>query len=117
MIEKDHSQLSIGAQCRLPSILRSMFYHQPASEGAENLALMQIIDRQFMETSFFGVQQMTWHLRNEGDVVNPKRFRRLMRLMGLKPNYRRPDTSTPAKERRLFPYLLRGLTIDRPNHV
>ena len=70
---------------------------------------MQIIDRQFMETPVFGVRQMTWHLRNAGHAVNPKRARRLMRLMALMPIYQKP-----AKGRRPFPYLLRGLAIDRP---
>ena len=83
-------------------------------ETAENLELMALIDRQFMEAPFFGVRQMTWYLRNEGHPVNPKRVRRLMRLMGLMPIYRRPNTSKPAKGRQPFPYLLRGLTIDRP---
>ncbi len=117
MVEKGRPGLSIGAQCRLLSIPRSTFYHRPAGESAENLALMALIDRQFMETPFYGVRQMTWHLRNEGHAVNPKRVRRLMRLMGLMPIYRRPNTSKPAKGRQPYPYLLRGLTIDRPNQV
>ena len=111
MVEKGRPGLSIGAQCRLLSIPRSTFYHRPAGESAENLALMALIDRQFMETPFYGVRQMTWHLRNEGHAVNPKRVRRLMRLMGLMPIYRRPNTSKP------YPYLLQGLTIDRPGQV
>jgi len=117
MVEKDHPQLSVAAQCRLLLIPQSTFYHQPAGESAENLGLMALIDRQFMETPFYGVRQMTWHLRNEGHAVNPKRIRRLMRLMSLMPIYRRPNTSRPAKGRQPYPYLLRGLTIDRPNRV
>ena len=117
MVEKGHPRLSVATQCRLLSIPRSTFYHRPAGETAENLALMVLIDRQFMETPFYGVRQMTRHLRNEGHAVNPKRVRRLMRLMGLMPIYRKPNTSKPAKGRRPFLYLLRGLTIDRPNQV
>ena len=117
MVEKGRPGLSIGAQCRLLSIPRSTFYHRPAGESAENLALMALIDRQFMETPFYGVRQITWHLRNEGHAVNPKRVRRLMRLMGLMPIYRRPNTSKPAKGRQPYPYLLQGLTIDRPGQV
>jgi putative transposase len=117
MVEKGHPHPSVVAQCRLLSIPRSMFYHRPAGETAGNLALMRMIDRQFMETPFSGVQQMTWHLRNEGHALNPKRVRRLMRLMGPMPIYRKPNTGRPAKGRRPFPYLLRGLTIDRPNQV
>ena len=117
MVEKDHPRLSVAAQCRLLSIPRSTFYHRPAGESAENLALMALIDRQFMETPFYGVRQMTWHVRNEDHAVNPKRVRRLMRLMGLMPIYRKPNTSRPAKGHQPFPYLLRGLAIDRPGQV
>jgi putative transposase len=117
MVEKGHPQLSVATQCRLLSIPRSTFYYRPAGETVENLVLMQIIDRQFMETPFYGVRQMTWYLKNEGHAVNPKRVRRLMRLMGLMPIYRKPNTSKPAKGRQPYPYLLRGLAIDRPNQV
>ncbi|GAB2209188.1 hypothetical protein ROS1_60090 [Roseibium sp. ROS1] len=58
-----------------------------------NLALMRQIDEQILETPFFGVRQMTWHLKNEGHPVNEKRIRRLMRLMGLMPIYQKPNTS------------------------
>ena len=76
-----------------------------------------MIDRQFLETPFYGAQQMTWHLRAEGHPVNIKRVRRLMRLMGLMPIYRRPRTSIPARGHKLYPYLLRGVGIDRPNQA
>ena len=85
MIDRSHPALSVGAQCRLLSISRSSFYYAPQGETSVNLALMQLIDRQFLETPFYGVQQMTWHLRNEGHAVNVKRIRRLMRLMRLMP--------------------------------
>ena len=103
MVEKDHPALSVTAQCRLLSIPRSTFYHAPHGETAENLALMRRIDEQFLQTPFYGVRQMTWHLRGEGEVVNPKRVRRLMRLMGLMPIYQRPNTSAPAKALRCSP--------------
>ena len=81
MIERNHPQLSVGAQCRLLSISRSSFYYAPQGETAMNLDLMLLIDKQFLETPFYGVRQMTWHLRNEGHGVNQKRIRRLLRLM------------------------------------
>jgi putative transposase len=93
MIERHHPTLSVGAQCRLLSISRSSFYYAPQGETEMNLALMQQIDRQFLETPFYGVQQMTWHLQNEGHPVNVKRIRRLMRLMRLMPIYQKPNTS------------------------
>jgi len=66
MIEKDHPRLSVAEQCRLLSISRSSFYYEPKGETAFNLALMRLIDEQFLETPFYGVRQMTWHLRAEG---------------------------------------------------
>jgi len=117
MIQPDHPTLSVVRQCRLASIGRSTFYHVPQGESALNLALMGMIDRQFLETPFYGARQMTWHLRAEGHPVNIKRVRRLMRLMGLMPIYRRPRTSIPAKGHKLYPYLLRDVSIERPNQV
>ena len=74
-------------------------------------------ERQFLETPFYGVRQMTWHLQNEGHAVNEKRIRRLMRLMRLMPIYQKPNTSKPAKGHKTYPYLLGGLRIDRLNQV
>ena len=117
MIEPDHPALPIGMQCRLLSISRSSFYYEPQGESELNLALMLLIDKQFLETPFYCVQQMTWHLQNEGFSVNVKRIRRLMRLMGLTPIYQKPNTSKPAKGHKTYPYLLRGLRVERPNQV
>ncbi|WP_237062796.1 IS3 family transposase [Loktanella sp. M215] len=117
MVERDHPDLSIGQQCALLQVSRSSFYYTPQGETEQNLALMRLIDVQFMETPFFGVRQMTWHLRNEGHAVNEKRIRRLMRLIGLIPIYQKPNTSKPAKGHKTYPYLLRGLRVERPNQV
>lgn len=117
MIERNHPVLSVGAQCRLLSISRSSFYYAPQGETEMNLALMELIDKQFLETPFYGVQQMTWHLRNESHAVNVKRVRRLMRLMRLMPIFQKPDTSRSAKGHKTYPYLLGGLRVDRPNQV
>ena len=81
MIEQTHPKLSVGAQCQWLSISRSSFYYAPQGETALNLDLMLKVDKQFLETPFYGVRQMTWHLQNEGHAVNEKRIRRLMRLM------------------------------------
>jgi len=117
MIEPGHAGLSVGKQCALLSISRSSFYYTPKGESEMNLALMRRIDEQFLETPFFGVRQMTWHLRNEDHRVNEKRVRRLMRLMGLMPIYQKPNTSKPAKGHKIWPYLLKALRVDRPNQV
>ncbi|SFU95209.1 HTH-like domain-containing protein [Aliiroseovarius crassostreae] len=100
MVEPANRDLSIGKQCKLLSISRSSFYYRPKGETALNLMLMRQIDEQFLETPFFGVQQMTWHLRNEGHLVNEKRICRLMRLMGLMPVYQKPNTRCPLAHAR-----------------
>lgn len=117
MVEPNLPGLSVGKQCKLLSISRSSFYYEPKGESEMNLDLMRLIDKQFLETPFYGVRQMTWHLRNDDQVVNEKRIRRLMRLMGLMPIYQRPNTSKAAKGHKIYPYLLRGLRVDRPNQV
>jgi putative transposase len=117
MIEAGHPDLSISKQCALLSISRSSFYYTPKGESEMNLALMRHIDAQFLETPFYGVRQMTWHLRNDGDAVNEKRIRRLMRLMGLMPIYQKPNTSRPSKGHKTYPYLLKGLRVERLNQV
>ena len=117
MIEPNLPGLSVGKQCALLSISRSSFYYEPKGESEVNLDLMRLIDKQFLETPFYGVRQMTWHLRNEDHLVNEKRIRRLMRLMGLMPIYQKPNTSKSAKGHKIYPYLLRGLRVDRPNQV
>ena len=117
MVEPANPDPSIGKQCKLLSISRSSFYYAPRGETEMNLALMQLIDRQFLETPFYGVRQMTWHLQNEGHLVNQKRIRRLMRLMRLMPICQKPNTSKPAKGHKTCPYLLSGLRVDRPNQV
>ena len=117
MIEPNHSKLSIVSQCELVRISRSTFYYEGKGESGFNLELMRLIDEQFMETPYYGSRQMARHLRRQGYTVGRKRIRRLMRKMGLQAIYQRPRTSQPHPEHRVYPYLLRGLTIDRPNQV
>ena len=92
-------------------------YHRPKGESAQNLALMRRIDKLFLECPFYGSRQMVRHLCREGLSVGRHRVRRLMRLMGLEAIYRAPRTTRPHPEHRVYPYLLKGLTIERPNHA
>jgi putative transposase len=117
MIEPDHPRLSVVRQCELVSISRSGFYHRPADETPFNLALMRLIDAQFLATPWYGSRQMTRHLRREGQAVGRKRVRRLMAKIGLVPTYQRPRTTVPHPEHRIYPYLLRDAVIHRPNQV
>jgi putative transposase len=117
MIDPSHKRLSIVRQCELVSISRASFYRQPASETPENLALMRLIDEAFLEMRWYGARQMARHLRRLGWCIGRKRVRRLMRKIGLAPIYQAPKTSEPHPQHRIHPYLLRHLTIDRPNQV
>ncbi len=82
-----------------------------------NLELMRLIDEQYLETPWYGARQMARHLRRQGHGVNRKRIGRLMRLMGLSAIYQKPNTSKPHPLHKIYPYLLRGMTINRPNQV
>ncbi len=117
MIEPQHSRLPITRQCELVSIARSSYYYTGKGESAVNLDLMRVIDEQFMDTPWYGSRQMARHLRRQGYGVGRKRVRRLMRKMGLAAIYQAPRTSQPHPEHRIYPYLLRGATIERPNQV
>lgn len=117
MIEPHYPRLTIRRQCELVGISRSTFYAPAAAETPLNLSLMRLIDEQFLETPWYGSRQMARHLRRHGHTVGRKRIRRLMRKMGLQAVYQRPRTTVPHPEHKKWPYLLRNLDINRPNHV
>ena len=117
MIDSGHPGLSIVRQCELVSISRSSFYREPTPDSAANLALMRLIDEQFLDTPWYGSRQMARQLRRNGWCVGRHRMRRLMTRMGLAPIYQRPKTSEPHPRHKIYPYLLRHLTIERPNQV
>jgi len=117
MIAPDRPGLSLSHQCRLLSIGRSSFYYAPKGESAENLTLMRRIDELYLKYPFYGSRQMMRQLRREGAWVGRDRVRRLMRLMGLQAIYQAPRTSAPHPGHRIYPYLLRDMTIMRPDHV
>ncbi len=117
VVDQRHPRLSIARQCELVKIARSSYYYTPKGESQSNLELVRILDKQFMETPWYGSRQMTRHLRRQGLQLGRKRVRRLMRKMGLAAIYQAPRTSAPHPEHRIYPYLLRGMTIERPNQV
>ena len=117
MVEPQHLQISLSRQCQLLSLARSSFYYEPASESAENLLLMRLLDEQYTRTPFYGIPRMTAWLRAQGHLVNHKRVERLLRLMGLQAIYPKPHLSKPAPEHRVYPYLLREVKISRVNQV
>lgn len=113
------NQISIKQQCGLLDICRSSFYYIPQNDSSQNQELMKLIDKQYMETPFYGVPRMVEYLRELGHRVNPKRIRRLYRLMDLHAIGPRPNTSRPHKGEghTVYPYLLRHLKVERPNQV
>lgn len=117
MINPAHPKLSIVRQCELVGLSRSTWYYEPTPESAEDLALKALIDRIFTDAPYYGSRKMAEMLRREGHSVNRKRVQRLMREMGLEAIWQKPNTSKPHPEHRIYPYLLRGLKIDRPNQV
>jgi putative transposase len=117
MIAADHPRLSIVRQCALVRIARSSHYYVGQGETPQNRQLMRLIDAQYLLTPWYGSRQMARHLRRQGYRIGRKRARRLMRLMGLSAIYRKPRTSQPHPDHRIYPYLLRKVRIDRPNQV
>lgn len=109
--------LSISAQCQLLTLTRSGFYYIPSGESEENLAIMRQLDRQYFSTPFYGVLRLTALLILAGFKVNKKRVRRLMKLMNWQTIYREPHTTISDKTHYKYPYLLRGLKIERCNQV
>ncbi len=117
MVEAKHPKLSIVAQRRLVGISRSSLYHRPAPETALNLELMAIIDKQFMETPWYGSRQMAHHLCRLGHGVGRKCIRRLMAKVGLLPISQQPRTTVPHPKHKKYRYLLKDMVIDKPNQV
>ena len=117
LVDHDDPVLPVAAQCRLLRVARSTLYYQPVLAGANDLAVMRRIDELHLEYPFSGSRRMAVVLRDDGWLVNRKRAQRLMRVMGLEAIYQKPNTSQLHPDHKVYPYLLRGLAIDRPNQV
>jgi putative transposase len=116
MIDRDH-ELPIVRQAQALSVARSSVYYKPRPVSAEDLKLMRRIDELHLEHPFAGARMLRDLLRREGVVVGRRHVATLMKRMGLAAIYRRPNTSKPAPGHKIYPYLLRGVKIERPNHV
>jgi putative transposase len=116
-VEPEHPELSVARQCELLGLCRASYYYRPVGESAENLELLRRLDEQYTRTPFYGVRRMTAVLRQAGYGVNPKRVRRLLRTLGLAALAPQPGTSRAAPGHRVYPYLLRGVRIERVNQV
>ena len=112
------SSFCVVRQCELLGLARSSYYYyRAASESPENLMLMRFIDEQYTRTPYYGILRMTAWLRSKGHPINHKRVRRLMRQMGIEAIYPKPRLSQGVPEHRIYPYLLTGVVIERPNQV
>src|SRR6266576_3586393 len=111
-IDPQHPHLSVQQQCELLGVTRSTYYHRPRPESAENLRLLRRLDELYMDCPFFGSRRMAVTLE-----VNRKRIQRLMRILGIEALYPKPNLSRPAPGHEIYPYLLRGVSIERPNQV
>ena len=117
MIEVGGSGLSVRRQCELLGLSRSSLYYEPAAEPAENLRLMRLIDQEYTAHPFLGSRRLTKWLLEQGEEVNRKRVQRLMRVMGLEAIYPKPKLSAAGRGHRIYPYLLRNVSIVRPDQV
>ena len=117
MIARAHPTLSIVWQCEMLQLSRSAVYDTPVGLDEATLGIMKAIDQVFTKRPFFGSRQIRAYLRRDGIVVGRHRVRRLMGLMGLSALYKRPRTSQPHPAYRVYPDLLKGMAIDRPNQV
>ncbi len=117
MVDREHPSLPIVRQCALLGVSRSSLYYRAKDASEEDLSLMGGMDRQYLETPFYGSRRLKAWLDRQGIPVSRKGVERLMRVMGLRAIYRRPRTSRPAPEHRVYPYLLEKTTVTRPNQA
>jgi putative transposase len=117
LVDRGHAEISVRRQCELLGANRSGLYYEPMGETEENLRLMRLIDEQYTRTPFYGSRRMTEWLITQGDEVNRKRISRLMEVMGIEAVYPKPKLSRPGEGHKIYPYLLRGVTVDRPDQV
>lgn len=117
MVDRRHAAVSVRRQCALLGVARAAVYRPVSGPGPEDLALMRRLDALYLEAPFYGSRRMVEALRRDGIRIGRHRVRRLMRLMGLEALAPKPGSSRPAPGHRIYPYLLRGLAIDRPNQV
>jgi putative transposase len=117
MIEPKSQLLSISRQCKILDVNRSSYYYRPKPIKQEDLDLMRKIDELYLENPSSGSRTIRRQLKRQGMIVSRKRIQRLMRLMGIEAVYPKPNTSRPHPQHKVYPYLLRDLTINRPNQV
>jgi putative transposase len=116
-IEPGHELLSVRQQCALLGLHRSNLYYEPVAESSENLQLLRSIDELYLEHPHLGSCGMVSHLARRSILINRKKMRRMLGILGLQSIAPKPRTTIRAPGQAVYPYLLRGLAITRPNHV
>ena len=118
MIEADHPDISIRRQCELIGLNRSNYYYQAKNKiSDEDIEIMNLIDQYYTKHPFTGTRKMKKYLNKQGYRINRKRVQRLYREMGLEAIYPKPNLSKPHPGHKIYPYLLKGVTINRTNQV
>lgn len=115
--QKKTNVISIRKQCQVLGLNRSSYYYKPQEESLENLDIMRRMDELYLKYPFYGSRKMVLALKQQGITVCRDRIRRLMKVMGITAIYQKPNTIQKNYEHKIYPYLLRDLTIDRPNQV
>jgi putative transposase len=117
LVDHDDPLVPVVTQCQLLKVARSTLYYQPVPASSDDLSVMRRMDELHLAWPFYGSRRMAAALRREGRAVNRKRAQRLMEVMGIEALYQKPNTSKGHPDHKIHPYLLRGLSIDRPNQV
>jgi putative transposase len=117
MIEPDNKEISVQRQCELIGLSRASLYYKPRKDGGFDAEVMRVLDEEYTKTPFYGVRRMVVRVRERGYEVGDKRVRRLLRSMGLMAVYPKKRLSLPNLKDKKYPYLLRGVTVSRPNQV
>ena len=116
-MDRHQEDISIRRQCELLGVNRAGLYYEPLGESEENLTLMRLLDEQYTRTPFYGSRKMVEWLNTQGFRVNRKRISRLMSVLGIEAIYPKPKLSQPGEGHRIYPYLLRGMEVNRVNQV
>lgn len=116
MIER-HKRLSKAQQCKLLGLSRSTYYYQPQPVNEDTLGLLRLMDEQYLKTPQYGSRSYTTWFRRQGVTVGRKKAASMMKTLGIISTAPKPKTSIPDKQHKVYPYLLKGKVIDRPNQV
>ena len=117
LIDRNHPDISINRQCELLEVSKGALYYKANPIDSYTLILMDLIDEQHTKTPFYGSRRLTAFLNGQGHLVNRKRVQRLMRLMRIEAIYPKPKTTRRNEKHKIYPYLLKGVVINKPDHV